>query len=116
MKKYGIGTGYRTLAGNHVLHMELEKKLATFKHAEAAMVLTGGYMTNMAVIKPLSAKKILSYLMNSIMRPLLMPFGYRELRISLFINIWIWWIWKKSCSKPWRFGKYQKAMGSCRLF
>ena len=57
MKKYGIGTGYRTLAGNHILHMELEEKLARFKHAEAAMVLTGGYMTNMAVIQTIIGKE-----------------------------------------------------------
>lgn len=57
MEKYGIGTGYRTLAGNHVLHLELEKKLAHFKHAEAAMVLTGGYMTNMAVIQTIIGKE-----------------------------------------------------------
>jgi glycine C-acetyltransferase len=57
MKKYGIGTGYRTLAGNHVLHLELEEKLAHFKHAQAAMVLTGGYMTNMAVIQTIIGKE-----------------------------------------------------------
>src|SRR3990170_3531145 len=39
--KYGIGTGYRTLAGNHVLHLELEDALAKFKHAEAAVIFTG---------------------------------------------------------------------------
>lgn len=57
MRTYGIGTGYRTLAGNHMLHLELEKKLAEFKHAEAAMVLTGGYMTNMAVIQTIIGKE-----------------------------------------------------------
>lgn len=57
MKKYGIGTGYRTLAGNHTLHMELEKKLAAFKHAEAAMILTGGYMMNMAAIQTIIGKE-----------------------------------------------------------
>jgi glycine C-acetyltransferase len=57
MKQYGIGTGYRTLAGNHVLHVELEEKLAHFKHAQAAMVLTGGYMTNMAVIQTIIGKE-----------------------------------------------------------
>jgi glycine C-acetyltransferase len=55
--KYGIGTGYRTLAGNHVLHLELEKHLAEFKKAEAAIVLTGGYMANCAAIQTLVGKE-----------------------------------------------------------
>src|ERR1035437_8864375 len=37
--KYGIGTGYRTLAGTHVLHVQLEETLARFKGAESAIVL-----------------------------------------------------------------------------
>src|SRR5579859_4564474 len=36
---YGLGTGYRTLAGTHKLHVELEKELARFKRAEDAIVL-----------------------------------------------------------------------------
>lgn len=55
--KYGIGTGYRTLAGNHVLHLELEEALAKFKHAEAAVILTGGYMANCAAIQTIIGKE-----------------------------------------------------------
>ena len=55
--KYGIGTGYRTLAGTHVLHVELENALARFKKAESAIVLTGGYMTNMAAIQTIIGKE-----------------------------------------------------------
>jgi glycine C-acetyltransferase len=55
--EYGIGTGYRTLAGNHKLHMELEERLAKFKHAEAAIVLTGGYMANCAAITTIIGKE-----------------------------------------------------------
>ncbi|MBI2032770.1 MAG: aminotransferase class I/II-fold pyridoxal phosphate-dependent enzyme [Candidatus Levybacteria bacterium] len=55
--KYGIGTGYRTLAGNHRLHLELEEVLARFKKAEAAIVLTGGYMANCAAISTIIGKE-----------------------------------------------------------
>lgn len=54
---YGIGTGYRTLAGNHKLHIELEKALADFKKAEDAIVLTGGYMANLAAIQTIISKE-----------------------------------------------------------
>lgn len=57
VEKYGMGTGYRTLAGTHILHVELEEALARFKGAEAAIVLTGGYMTNCAAIQTVIAKE-----------------------------------------------------------
>lgn len=57
VEKYGIGTGYRTLAGNHILHLELEDHLAKFKRAEAAIVLTGGYMANCAAISTIIGKE-----------------------------------------------------------
>src|SRR5689334_7663105 len=44
IKEYGIGTGYRTLAGTHKLHVELEKAISSFKNTEDSIVLTGGYM------------------------------------------------------------------------
>ena len=55
--KYGIGTGYRTLAGNHMLHVRLEEALARFKNAEAAIVLQGGYMANLAAIQTIIGKE-----------------------------------------------------------
>jgi glycine C-acetyltransferase len=57
VEKYGVGTGYRTLAGNHVLHLELEDHLAQFKKAEACIVLTGGYMANCAAIQTIIGKE-----------------------------------------------------------
>lgn len=54
--EYGMGTGYRTLAGNHKLHIELEEALASFKKAEAAIVLTGGYLANMTAIQTVIGK------------------------------------------------------------
>lgn len=55
--QYGIGTGYRTLAGTHTLHIALEEALARFKGAEAAIVLTGGYMANCAAISTIIGKE-----------------------------------------------------------
>lgn len=55
--KYGIGTGYRTLAGTNVLHIELEEALARFKKAEAAVIFTGGYMANCAAIQTVIGKE-----------------------------------------------------------
>lgn len=55
--KYGVGTGYRTLAGTHILHLQLEEAIARFKRAEAAIVLTGGYMTNCAAIQTIIGKE-----------------------------------------------------------
>jgi glycine C-acetyltransferase len=56
IERYGIGTGYRTLAGTHQLHVELEQALASFKRTEAAIVLTGGYMANCAAIQTIIRK------------------------------------------------------------
>ena len=57
VEKYGIGTGYRTLAGTHILHVELENALARFKNAEGAIVLSGGYLANMAAIQTIIDKE-----------------------------------------------------------
>ncbi len=48
---YGVGPGaVRTIAGTQTIHLELERKLAQFKHAEACIVLQGGFVANLAVI------------------------------------------------------------------
>lgn len=57
VEKYGIGTGYRTLAGTNVLNVELEERLAHFKKTESAIVLTGGYMANCAAIQTIIGKE-----------------------------------------------------------
>lgn len=56
-EKYGLGTGYRTLAGTHVLHLEAEEAIARFKKAEAAIILTGAYMANCAAIQTIVGKE-----------------------------------------------------------
>lgn len=49
--KYGSGThGVRSLAGSLDLHKELEERIADFKHAEAAVTFSSGYVTNLTVI------------------------------------------------------------------
>ncbi|UAC49451.1 glycine C-acetyltransferase [Bacillus aquiflavi] len=51
VEKYGAGTGsVRTIAGTFTMHMELEKKLAKFKHTEAALVFQSGFTTNQGVL------------------------------------------------------------------
>lgn len=57
IEEYGMGTGYRTLAGTHTLHVQLEKALARFKGAEDAIILTGGYMANCAAIQTIIGKE-----------------------------------------------------------
>ena len=55
--KYGLGTGYRTLAGTHKLHIELEEAIATFKGTEKAVVLSTAYMANCAAIQSIMGKE-----------------------------------------------------------
>ncbi|GAB4030028.1 MAG: pyridoxal phosphate-dependent aminotransferase family protein [Elusimicrobiota bacterium] len=55
--KYGTGVaGSRFLNGNTVLHEELEKKLASFKHREAGLVYATGYQMNLGVVSALAGK------------------------------------------------------------
>jgi len=56
-QKYGVGTGYRTLAGTHKLHLELEKALAKFKGTEGAVVFSSAYMANCAAIQTIIGKE-----------------------------------------------------------
>lgn len=56
-KEYGIGTGYRTLAGTHALHLELEEKIAKFKGTEKAVTFSSAYMANAAAIQTIIGKE-----------------------------------------------------------
>jgi glycine C-acetyltransferase len=54
INKYGVGSGsVRTIAGTMSLHVELEEKLARFKHTEASLTFQSGYATNLGVISSL---------------------------------------------------------------
>lgn len=57
IEKYGLGTGYRTLAGTHVLHLKLEEALAKFKGTEAAVVFSSAYMANAAAVQTIIGKE-----------------------------------------------------------
>jgi glycine C-acetyltransferase len=51
---YGVGPGaVRTIAGTTSLHLELEKRLAEFKKAEACITFQSGFMANVATIPAL---------------------------------------------------------------
>ncbi|GAB6932154.1 glycine C-acetyltransferase [Calditerricola satsumensis] len=51
VERYGAGTGsVRTIAGTFTMHEELEKKLAEFKHTEAALVFQSGFTANVGVL------------------------------------------------------------------
>lgn len=55
--KYGTGThGVRFLAGTLDLHNELEARIAEFKKAETAVVMSSGYVTNLTTISSLLRK------------------------------------------------------------
>ncbi|MCC7119306.1 MAG: aminotransferase class I/II-fold pyridoxal phosphate-dependent enzyme [Anaerolineales bacterium] len=55
--KFGTGTnGVRTLAGTLTLHNELEETIANFKHTEAAITYSSGYVTNLTVISTLMGR------------------------------------------------------------
>ena len=55
--QYGTGTnGVRMLAGSLILHNELEETIAHFKHAEAAVTFSSGYVTNLTVISGLMGR------------------------------------------------------------
>ena len=52
--KYGTGThGVRSLAGTLELHTQLEETISSFKHAEAAITYSSGYVTNLTVVSTL---------------------------------------------------------------
>ncbi|MEA2683857.1 MAG: glycine C-acetyltransferase [Chloroflexota bacterium] len=49
--RFGAGSGaVRTIAGTLSIHEELERRLAEFKHTEAALTLQSGYATNLGIL------------------------------------------------------------------
>lgn len=50
-QQFGAGSGsVRTIAGTMTMHEQLEHKLATFKHTEAALVFQSGFTCNSGII------------------------------------------------------------------
>jgi glycine C-acetyltransferase len=57
IEEYGVGAGaVRTINGTLKLHVELEEKLAEFKHTEAAIAYQSGFNCNMAAISAVMDK------------------------------------------------------------
>lgn len=51
VEQFGAGTGsVRTIAGTFSMHQEYEKRLASFKHTEAALVFQSGFTANVGVV------------------------------------------------------------------
>ena len=52
IEKFGVGSGaVRTIAGTMTLHMELEEKIANFKHVEASVVFQSGFTANAGTVQ-----------------------------------------------------------------
>lgn len=53
LERYGTRAGYRALNGTLSLHEEFEQELADFKGTESALVFSGGYLGNIAILTTL---------------------------------------------------------------
>ncbi|MCC6458242.1 MAG: glycine C-acetyltransferase [Caldilineaceae bacterium] len=54
IERFGVGPGaVRVIAGTTALHIELEERLAAFKHAEACITFQSGFMANLATVPAL---------------------------------------------------------------
>jgi glycine C-acetyltransferase len=56
-RKLGVGSGsVRTIAGTMDIHMELERRLAAFKHTEAVVVFQSGFAANAGTVAAVLSK------------------------------------------------------------
>ena len=54
---FGVGPGaVRTIAGTTTLHLELERRLAEFKHADACITFQSGFTANLATVPALTGE------------------------------------------------------------
>ena len=54
VRQFGAGTGaVRTITGTMAMHMELERKIAAFKHTEACVVFQSGFAANAGTVAAL---------------------------------------------------------------
>ena len=57
VRKFGLGvSASRRTTGNHVLYLQLEKELARFFGAEAALLVSGGYVTGQVATQALAGE------------------------------------------------------------
>ena len=55
--KYGVGSGaVRTISGTMEMHMELERRLAAFKHVESVVVFQSGFAANAGTVAAVLTK------------------------------------------------------------
>ena len=58
IREFGVGSGsVRTIAGTMAIHMELERRLATFKHTEATVVFQSGFTANAGTVSSILTKE-----------------------------------------------------------
>jgi glycine C-acetyltransferase len=58
IEKLGVGSGaVRTIAGTMAIHMELEEKIARFKHVEASVVFQSGFTANAGTVSAILGKE-----------------------------------------------------------
>src|SRR5436853_7821256 len=51
VRKFGVGSGaVRTISGTMSLHMQLEERIAAFKHVEACVVFQSGFAANAGTV------------------------------------------------------------------
>ena len=58
VEKYGVGSGaVRTISGTMEMHMELERRLAAFKHVESVVVFQSGFAANAGTVAAVLGKE-----------------------------------------------------------
>ncbi len=58
IREHGVGSGaVRTIAGTMRIHMELERKIAAFKHVEACVVFQSGFTANAGTVGSILGKE-----------------------------------------------------------
>jgi glycine C-acetyltransferase len=58
IRKFGAGTGaVRTISGTLDMHMELERRIAAFKHVEACVVFQSGFTANAGTVSAVLGKE-----------------------------------------------------------
>lgn len=57
-RAFGAGTGaVRTISGTMAMHMELERRIAAFKHVEACVVFQSGFTANAGTVSAILSKE-----------------------------------------------------------
>ncbi|MGB7592714.1 MAG: glycine C-acetyltransferase [Terriglobia bacterium] len=58
IEKWGVGSGaVRTIAGTMAVHLELEEKIAKFKHVEASVVFQSGFTANAGTVQAILGRE-----------------------------------------------------------